>query len=73
MLHASAVRGVRNPAEQLKVQAGVTEQPEPHARSRASEDRCIVRRNLFQCLDDVIDVTAISDADGVALAVLPPR
>src|SRR5210317_1089106 len=70
VLHASPVCGIRNPAEKLEVQAGVTEQPEPRARSRAQQHIGIVRRNLLQCLDDMIDITAISDAYCDADAVL---
>ena len=64
MAHAAAINGPIDPAQQLEIQTGVTESPEPYSWGRCAADTGVLGRHRLQCCDHVIDVAAIGDTNG---------
>ena len=76
VLEAPTINRFFYPAQQLEIETGFAELTKSNARSRVFANLSIVGGDLLQSLNDIVDIAAISDANGNPNTVLlrrPPR
>ena len=73
VLEAPTINRFFYPAQQLEIETGFAELTKSNARSRVFANLSIVGGDLLQSLNDIVDIAAISDANGNPNTVLLRR